>query len=143
MNMDAALERLVWSRAKQRCEYCRVPQSAYQTPFQIDHVIASKHGGATTSENLALSCFHCNIHKGPNIAGIDPQTGQICRLFHPRRERWADHFRLARDGLLVGVTEIGLATIAVLSMNAPEAVAVRAFLIAEGDLLANLVHRQA
>jgi len=40
-------------------------------------------------ENLALACLHCNQHKGPNIAGRNPETGEIVELFHPRQDRGA------------------------------------------------------
>lgn len=70
--MDAELRTLVWRRAGECCEYCRLPQSVDALPFQIDHIIAEKPHGPTVLENLALSCFNCNAHKGPNIAGIDP-----------------------------------------------------------------------
>src|SRR5439155_7190530 len=43
-----------------RCEYCRFPARLTRVPFQIDHIIAEKHGGRTTFENLALSWFFCN-----------------------------------------------------------------------------------
>ena len=61
--------------AGDRCEYCRLPSAFDPLPFQADHIIAEQHGGETLIENLAWSCLHCNKHKGPNIAGIDPVTG--------------------------------------------------------------------
>jgi hypothetical protein len=129
--MDAALEQEVWRRAGSRCEYCHVPQEFYRVPFQIDHVIAEQHGGPTVLENLALACLHCNRHKGPNIASIDPDTGQLVPLFHPRRDRWEDHFRWSHHEL-VGLTTVGRATIRVLAINHPDCLAVRAALILEG-----------
>ncbi len=39
------------------------------------HIVASQHLGATTVDNLALSCPFCNRHKGPNLVGIDPASG--------------------------------------------------------------------
>ena len=71
--MNEALKRLVWDRAGNACEYCRLPQSLDALPFQIDHVIAEQHHGLTVAENLALSCLSDNLHKGPNIAGVGPQ----------------------------------------------------------------------
>jgi hypothetical protein len=53
-------------------------------PFQVDHSIARKHGGRASENNLALACFYCNSFKGPNIAGLDPDTGEVVRLFHRR-----------------------------------------------------------
>ena len=75
--MDAATERLVRQRAGERCEYCRLPQAITPMPFEVDHIIARKHGGADEVENLCLACFYCNSFKGPNIAGIDPESGEI------------------------------------------------------------------
>lgn len=54
--MDAELRQLVWQRASSRCEYCHVPADVALLPFQIDHIIAEKHGGLTVADNLALSC---------------------------------------------------------------------------------------
>jgi len=70
-----------------------MPQEFIDAIHEVDHVIAEKHRGATSLENLALACFHCNNHKGPNIAGIDPSTGYLSRLFHPRNDDWGAHFR--------------------------------------------------
>lgn len=129
--MDRALEELVWKRARSRCEYCLFPAQSTEAPFQIDHIIALKHGGATVAANLALSCYFCNSYKGPNIASLDPDSGRLVRLFHPRKDRWAAHFTW--DGpLLVGETGIARATIQVLWINHPVVVETRRFLIAEG-----------
>jgi len=83
-------------------------------------------------ENLALSCLFCNEHKGPNIAGIDPLSQRIVRLFHPRRDKWKRHFRW-RGPRLIGRTPIGRATIAVLAINDLQNVALRAALIENGE----------
>jgi hypothetical protein len=108
--MDAALERLVRERAAGRCEYCGLPESACWFSFEIDHIIAIRHGGPTVAENLALSCYYCNNAKGANIASIDPQTNKIVRLFHPRRDRWKRHFRW-EGARLVGRTSVGRTTL--------------------------------
>jgi hypothetical protein len=71
----------VRDRAQERCEYCRIPQFALPLPFQIDHIVAEQHGGITALDNLALACPHCNRYKGPNIAGLDPASGKLVRLF--------------------------------------------------------------
>jgi HNH endonuclease len=101
-----------------------VPSAFHAAPFQIDHIIARQHGGKTELENLALACIHCNRFKGPNVAGLDPESREIVRLFHPRRDSWADHF--VWDGPeLKARTQMGRVTIAVLVINDPEVVAVR------------------
>jgi 5-methylcytosine-specific restriction endonuclease McrA len=56
--MDEALVQLVWQRANATCEYCQLPQTLSLVSFEIDHVIATKHGGKTTASNLALTCFY-------------------------------------------------------------------------------------
>ena len=128
MNPDQL--RQVWKRAQRRCEYCRLPASVYPLPFHVDHIIARQHGGLTVLENLALSCLHCNRHKGPNIAGRDAATGELVRLFHPRQDRWIDHFEWAGSEL-AGRTSIGRVTIQVLAINAPDFLAVREELAGE------------
>ncbi len=131
--MDDALRQLVWKRAGDACEYCRLPQRLDILPFQLDQVISIKHHGPTSAENLALSCYNDNAYKGPNIAGIDPVTGAITRLFNPRWDDWKEHF--AWDGPeLVGRTPIGRTTIDVLNMNLPERVEHRRLLVQAGVL---------
>lgn len=122
---------LVRQRAGNCCEYCRLPQQFSSIPFEIDHIIAVQHGGRTIASNLALACFADNHHKGPHLAGIDPQTGRKSWLFHPRRHKWSHHFRW-NGPFLVGRTPVGRATVAVLAVNLPHRVAQRAALIAEG-----------
>jgi hypothetical protein len=75
----------------------------------IDHIIAEKHGGSTVADNLALACTLCNSRKGSDLASIDEQTGLIEPLFHPRRDRWSDHFQLER-GCIESRTAVGRAT---------------------------------
>ena len=82
-------------------------------------------------DNLALACFACNNHKGTNLSGLDPQTGELTRLFHPRRDEWNEHFRWDR-AWLVGRTAIGRATVEVLAINLPHRWELRAALLEEG-----------
>jgi hypothetical protein len=102
-------------------------------PFQIDHVFVEKHGGQTVESNLALACPHCNRFKGPNIAGLDPDSGQPIRLFHPRTDVWTEHFEF--DGpRIIGRTPIGRVTAHVLAMNADDLLLIRVELLKEGAL---------
>jgi hypothetical protein len=121
----------IWRRAENRCEYCRISSPRYRLPFQIDHIIARQHGGPTAIGNLALACLHCNRFKGPNIAGLDPESGELVRLFHPRTDLWEEHFRL-EGARIAGRTAIGRATVQVLAMNAADLLLVRLELIREG-----------
>jgi hypothetical protein len=130
--MDAALARHVWIRAGHCCEYCRMPQRFDENTFEIDHIVAKQHDGATVAGNLALSCYYCNAFKGPNIAGRDRVTRKLTSLFNPRRHKWDRHFRW-QGGLLTGRTAIGRVTIAILNINAPIRVELREELISEGS----------
>lgn len=129
--MGDRLRREISNRARGRCEYCRLPEHCSVLSFDLEHVIAEKHGGETVLQNLAYACRYCNAYKGPNIAGIDPETGHVVTLFHPRQDRWEDHFRW-NGPELVGQTAVGRATIQVLRMNHPEMVALRKSLLREG-----------
>jgi hypothetical protein len=104
--MDEVLADLVRRRAGNCCEYCRLPQAASSTRFQIDHIIAEQHGGKTVASNLALSCLADNNHKGPNLAGIDPRTGKKVWLFNPRRHSWSRHFQW-NGPILLGARQSG------------------------------------
>ena len=132
--MDARLSEAVRARAGHACEYCWLPQSAFPTiRFHVDHIIARKHRGLTDLRNLALSCFNCNGFKGPNIAGNDPLTGRLARLFNPRRQRWVRHFRW--DGAtIIGRTAVGRVSVEMMNLNEEQAVLTRAVLIREGQI---------
>jgi hypothetical protein len=96
-------------------------QEDYFLPFEIDHIIAEKHGGTTTLDNLCLSCFDCNRYKGSDIASRDPQTRRVIALFHPREQNWNEHFQLD-NGKIEGLTAEGRVTVFLLRLNLPERV---------------------
>lgn len=125
-----SLRTMVFERADGRCEYCLIPQDIFLSRHQIDHIVAEKHGGLTVESNLALSCTRCNMYKGSDIASIDEQTGEIVRLFNPRRDLWADHY-LLDAGVLIGVTAFARATIRLLRLNMPIRVEQRKMLISK------------
>lgn len=129
--MGDSLSQLVRSRAAGRCEYCQLPQGSSSIPFEVDHIISRKHHGPTVASNLAYSCWYCNSFKGSDLAGLDPITKKLTRLFHPRRHRWAWHFRWSGP-VLSGRTAIGRVTIQVLQINCEAAVTLRESLMAEG-----------
>jgi hypothetical protein len=134
-HIPAELRRAVRARAGDCCEYCRIPQAVAFAAHQVDHVIAEKHGGETVTDNLALSCILCNQHKGSDLASLDPDTGALTPLFHPRHDRWADHFRFS-GGMIEALTPVGRATVRLLQYNHPDRVAEREVLIAAGVLTA-------
>lgn len=85
-------------------------------PFHIEHITALQHRGPSTEDNLAHACAHCNLHKGTNLTGLDPDTNHPTRLFQTRTDLWDDHFR--RDGpRILGITAIGRTTAWLLQFN--------------------------
>ena len=109
-----------------------MPNRFHPAPFHIDHIIARKHGGSSLRSNLAYACFHCNTHKGPNIASFDPSTGCLTPLYHPRTDRWTQHF-VWQGAFIYGLTPAGRATVQTLALNLPLLVAVRQSLGEEGE----------
>jgi len=63
--------------------------------------------GLTAKE---VTLFSDHAHKGPNLSGLDPESGALVQLFHPRQDQWDEHFE--RNGvIIVGRTTIGRATV--------------------------------
>jgi hypothetical protein len=123
--IPSSLQRRVRQRATDRCEYCRISQVSQEATFHVDHVAPRAAGGLTSLENLALACVSCSLRKGARITALDPVTGEPMPLFHPRLHAWAEHFAADRSGDIVGLTGVGRATVASLSMNRLLAVAIR------------------
>ncbi len=94
--MDAATRDHVRRRANYRCEYCGLHED--ESPLvtlHLEHILPKKHGGTDDLDNLALACIDCNLHKGSDVAGYDPETEKLTPLFSPRRHRWDEHFNCA------------------------------------------------
>jgi len=81
--------------------------------------------------NLALACHRCNLRKGPNLSTLDPETGELTRLFHPRQDRWNGHFEF-QQGRNIGLTAVGRTTAALFQMNTPDRIELRRQLLAAG-----------
>src|SRR5687768_13092180 len=97
---SSKLRRRVVERAGNRCEYCLIRQEFSASAHQIDHVVADKHRGPTTYENLALSCALCSRRKGSDLSSVDTDTGAVVRIFDPRCQAWTDHFVLDGSRIL-------------------------------------------
>lgn len=123
--IPAFLRRLVKRRANGRCEYCRLSQAGQEATFHIDHIIPLTDGGATIADNLALACVSCSLRKGARRNAVDPQTGDVANLFHPRLDAWNEHFQWNGERI-VGVTITGRATVVALDMNRSLILAIRA-----------------
>ena len=116
--VSADLRRRVMARAQGRCEYCRIPEDATINGCEIDHIIAEKHQGETTAENLALACFFCNRNKGSDLGSHKPQTEEFVRFYNPRTDEWDAHFGVEDDGItFTALTDIGEVTARILGFN--------------------------
>lgn len=98
--------------------------------FHVEHIIARKHGGRDEMDNLAWACIFCNLYKGPNLASFDPDSGELSRLFHPRRDRWEEHFRMT-GSQIIGLTPVGRTTGWLLELNSDLLTGLRATLMRE------------
>jgi HNH endonuclease len=114
----------VAARAGHRCEYCQAPEAVFNFPFEVEHIVPGQ-SGPELEANLALACRSCNLFKTDSTHAVDPETNQVVRLYHPRTDRWDEHFRLLPSGELEGRTTIGRATIEQLRLNTEAQVAAR------------------
>jgi len=130
-DVSEALRRFVAERAACRCEYCLLHEDDSYSPHQVDHIISRKHGGQSDSDNLAYACLRCNVWKGTDVGSFDPQSGTLVSLFHPRRQRWEDHFRLQR-AVIEPLTAEGKATARLLKLNLDKRVVERRLLAIVG-----------
>jgi hypothetical protein len=131
--MARSLRDRVRERAGRRCEYCHLPDfAAIASDFHVEHIVARQHRGSDAIGNRCWCCHRCNLHKGPNLSGRDPLTGNAVRLFDPRRQAWTRHFEW-RGAVLVGRTQTGRATVAVLNINDPRRVQLRQILMDNGE----------
>ena len=118
-------------RAGLRCEYCHALETWQYVEFTVEHLVPLVAGGGGTPENLALACFACNRRKWDRCHGTDPETKLTARLYDPRKDVWNDHFTWSSTGVeIIGVTDIGRATVAALEMNRERALRIR-----EADVL--------
>lgn len=116
----------VAAQARYRCGYCLTAQAIVGTPMEIDHLLPESLDGLTEETNLWLACSLCNSHKSNRIAGKDPETDKIVRLFNPRQQIWAEHFRWTEQGdEIIGLTSTGRAAVFALQLNRPSLVEAR------------------
>ena len=118
MSMHPASRQRIRERARVLCEYCHSSEEASAARFTFDHLIPQSLGGGDEEDNLALACHRCNGRRYTFTDGVDPVTQTRVPLFHPRRERWAEHFVWSADGqTIIGTTPTGRATVQRLDMN--------------------------
>lgn len=120
------IRRRVTLRAQNRCEYCRSPETFSLDIFTIDHIVPITAAGSDDLDNLAFACHNCNNRKQDDTTAVDPLTKELAPLFHPRLDRWHDHFRWSEDYLtILPITATGRATVTRLQLNRTGAVNVR------------------
>ncbi len=134
MAVSAARKQAVADRARRCCEYCRSQLKYSADSFSVEHVVPRSRGGIDDPSNLALSCQRCNNHKFTAVESVDPLTGRMARLFHPREDIWEEHFSWSEDDLFIrGLTPTGRATVERLRMNREGVVNLRRVLRAAGE----------
>ena len=119
-----ALRQSVTERAKYQCEYCQIHERYSIYAHEIDHIIPEKHRGETIESNLCYACFDCNRFKGSDFASFDPDSNEVALLYHPRQDRWADHF-VFDSAKIIPLTATGRVTEFVLKLNEPKRLAIR------------------
>ncbi len=109
---------LIKQRAKNCCEYCISQAKFSPDPFSIEHIIPRSKGGTSDLDNLAVACQGCNNFKYSHIQAIDPITGELAPIYHPRQHNWHEHFTWSNDlTQMLGLTPIGRATVDRLRLN--------------------------
>lgn len=132
--VTAQQKRIVIRQAQGCCEYCHSQLRFTNQSFSIEHIIPKSQRGQTTLDNLALSCQSCNNHKYTKTEGVDPVSGKIVLLYHPRQQQWTEHFAWNDDcTLIIGLTPTGRATVETLRLNKPGLVNLRRILYAAGE----------
>lgn len=132
-SVRVTVRRQVVQRAQKRCEYCQCSVEYATEPFDVEHIVPVSRGGTTTLDNLAYACSGCNGHKHNKVTAPDPLDGTEASLYHPRRQRWQEHFGWDETYIqIVGLTPSGRATVAALHMNRPGLVNLRQLLLLVG-----------
>jgi hypothetical protein len=126
MVISAQDRTVVAERARYCCEYCLSQLKFSIDSFSVEHIIPRSRGGSDDLSNLALACQGCNNAKYVATEGIDPLSGQVTPLFHPRQHTWSEHFAWSHDfSLIHGQTPTGRATVDKLQLNRPGIVNLR------------------
>jgi hypothetical protein len=127
--ISTTLRQFVFDRADGRHEYCLLAQSVAAHKHEPDYIIPRQHDGETTADNLALACSRCNRYKGYNVGSYDPESGELVPFYNPRRQEWADHFRL-EEATITPLTPEGRVTAKMLRLNEADRIEERERLLA-------------
>jgi len=128
-----AQRRAVVRQAQGCCEYCRCQERFSPDSFSVEHIVPRSRSGGGGLDNLAFACQGCNNRKFVSTQAIDPVTGMVVSLFHPRRDTWTQHFAWNEEfTLIVGLTQEGRATVEKLDLNRTGVVNLRRVLFVLG-----------
>jgi len=109
-------QHMVSARARQRCAYCQMHQELQGALLHVEHIVPRRLGGSDELDNLAWACPGRHLSKGMRVTVRDPLTGHEIGVFHPRQDRWAEHF--AWEGYaLIGLTSLGRAVVVHFNLN--------------------------
>jgi hypothetical protein len=101
--------------------------------LEVEHIIPAAAGGSNDESNLWLACRLCNCFKAHHTSHVDPTSGQEVLLFHPRSQKWNEHFQWSADGTrILGTTACGRATVEALRLNNLVATTVRRYWVEAG-----------
>ncbi len=116
--LSTKLRQQIEQDAGHRCGYCLSDETLTGIPLSVEHIFPEALGGKTIHDNLWLACRPCNEYKGIQIQATDPETGQKAPLFHPRQDRWHEHFDWNEEGCyIIAKTATGRATVVALQLN--------------------------
>jgi hypothetical protein len=86
-------------------------QSLQGATFHVEHIVPRSLGGMSELGNLAWACPGCNLRKSMRTEAPDPESGRVVLLFHPRANKWSEHF-VWQSHSVIGLTPVGRATVA-------------------------------
>jgi hypothetical protein len=128
------LQRRVRGHFANCCAYCRTAEALTVTVFEFEHIFPRSAGGETIFKNLCLACPSCNRYKASRQTAVDPITDWEVALFHPHLQLWTNEFAWSEDATeIVGLTQVGRATVLALKMNRPQLVRVRRMWVKLGE----------
>lgn len=120
------LKNKIRQTARNRCDYCLIPQEIVSMLLEIEHLHPIAEGGTDAEENLWLACRNCNGFKHAKTHAVDPQTNEEILLFNPRTQKWNEHFDFNEDKTeIIGKTSCGRAPVIALRLNYDQAVNAR------------------
>lgn len=132
--IPSELRQRIREQFSDRCAYCHTYEHLTVAIFEVEHIKPIAAGGKSTEDNLCLACPTCNRYKWKHELGVDPETNRSVPLFNPRLDKWENHFAWSKGkSEIIGLTEVGRATIFTLKMNREQLIRVRQLWVKLGE----------